>query len=619
MKKNNRNENRTKTVIFKNENKKTNQQENSSPKIKIATEDLKDSNPIKNYSPINKQNTKNFELQPTIESPSIKTSKTFSRKNKKSMTSKLRNSLEIFDEIKNIPSNNPNNNNNNKNIRVYIRFRPFNEVETDLLSNNVGWATPIYKENNCVTIDTHKSEHETGPTFKFDKVFNSSTEQSKVYDTIGKEIVNDVLDGYNGTIFAYGQSGSGKTFTMYGNDVENEETKGLIPRIVENIFGYVENSNENISFEIKMSVMQIYKEVIYDLLTGMKDLKIKENPSRGIYVENLSEVYLSSVDDFINYNEIAQSNRKVGETKLNQTSSRSHSIMIVEISQTFKKENLIKKGTLNLVDLAGSEKISKTGAVGETLEEAKKINLSLSALGNVIHALTSSNCEHVPYRDSKLTRILQESLGGNYKTSLIVTASPHSYHLEETISSLQFAQRAKTIKNKVKINIKYTYEELQAMVERLNKKLSLANEKIRRLMNGEKIEESNVLFVDEANVCGKCEVLKEEKKILEEKIETMLKEIKEKDDVINEMKKKDDDVNNVDNVGSERKFKNEEEKEKNKSFENKSFLSNESKEINNNNKIVEIYNELKEKLNELKIDSENLLKNEKNKFKYFFH
>ena len=321
----------------------------------------------------------------------------------------------------------------------------------------------------------HKPGKEKGPMFKLDDIFKSDTAQLTVYEVVGKNIVKDIMQGYNGTIFAYGQSGSGKTFTMYGRDVSNEETKGIIPRIIEEIFNYVENSDDNVQFEFKLSLMEIYKEVIYDLLTGDKNLPIKEHPTRGIYVEGLNEVYLSSVDDFYNYFEIAEANRKVGETKLNRTSSRSHSILVLEVTQTFKKENLIKKGILNLVDLAGSEKISKTGAVGETLEEAKKINLSLSALGNVIHALTSGGTEHVPYRDSKLTRILQESLGGNYKTSLIVTCSPHSYHLDETLSTLGFATRAKTIKNKVKVNIKYSYEELQQMVNRLKKKLEIAN------------------------------------------------------------------------------------------------------------------------------------------------
>ena len=325
----------------------------------------------------------------------------------------------------------------NKNIRVYVRFRPFNVVETELMNSGDGFETPEYKPNEIVKINTHKNEKENNncPIFKFDKVFKSDTPQVNIYEVVGKEIVKDVMDGYNGTIFAYGQSGSGKTFTMYGSDIDDEENKGLIPRIVDEIFNYVDNSDPNVTFQFKLSVLQIYKEVIYDLLTGEKNLQIKESPARGIYVDGLSEVYLSSEEDFLNYADIAENNRKVGETRLNQQSSRSHSIMILEVTQSFKKENLMKKGILNLVDLAGSEKVSKTGAVGETLEEAKKINLSLSALGNVIHALTS-NQEHIPYRDSKLTRILQESLGGNYKTSLIVACSPHSYNVEETISSL---------------------------------------------------------------------------------------------------------------------------------------------------------------------------------------
>ena len=479
----------------------------------------------------------------------------------------------------------------NKNIRVYVRFRPFNEVETGLLNDGVGWTTPIYKENNVVQIDAHRTGSEIGPLFKFDKVFTSDSPQQKLYDFVGKEIVKDVTDGYNGTIFAYGQSGSGKTFTMYGRDVDDEETKGLIPRIVEAIFEYVDTTDENnVSFQFKLSVMQIYKEVIYDLLTGEKELKIKESPIKGIYVENLSEVYLSSVEDFLNYHDIASANRKVGETKLNQTSSRSHSIMILEVTQTFKKENLIKRGLLNLVDLAGSEKISKTGAVGETLEEAKKINLSLSALGNVIHALTS-NSEHIPYRDSKLTRILQESLGGNYKTSLIVTASPHSYHLEETLSSLQFAQRAKTIKNKVKVNIRYTYEELQNMVMKLTKKLENANNTIKKLMSGQKIEDLDIENKDNANnMCANCEILKEDKTMLEDKVKDLMDQITEQNNKIKELNDQIDEL---------------------KANGNNNNNSNE----NDKSKFIELYENIKKKLEDVKNEND-LLKKYNDEFNF---
>ena len=476
----------------------------------------------------------------------------------------------------------------NKSIKVFVRFRPFNDVENDLLSNGVGWEVPIYDiPQKIVTIDTHKPGKEKGPMFKLDDIFKSDTPQLTVYEVVGKNIVKDIMQGYNGTIFAYGQSGSGKTFTMYGKDVSNEETKGIIPRIIEEIFNYVENSDDNVQFEFKLSLMEIYKEVIYDLLTGEKNLPIKEHPTRGIYVEGLNEVYLSSVDDFYNYFEIAEANRKVGETRLNRTSSRSHSILVLEVTQTFKKENLIKKGILNLVDLAGSEKISKTGAVGETLEEAKKINLSLSALGNVIHALTSGGTEHVPYRDSKLTRILQESLGGNYKTSLIVTCSPHSYHLDETLSTLGFATRAKTIKNKCKVNIKYSYEELQQMVNRLKKKLEIANLKIQKLERGEKIED-NYEDIKKEIFCTNCEVLKDENKILEEKINNLMNEINEKDDKIHELEDKIEEL-------------------KNKSLNNSS--DNENDNNIQNNKINELYNEIKTQIENIKNEQIKLKEN----------
>lgn len=247
-------------------------------------------------------------------------------------------------------------------------------MEISLLNNNIGWITPEYQNDNIIIMKNrnYNITNDNVPTFKFDKVFKETTPQIEIYENIGKEIVKDVMDGYNGTIFAYGQSGSGKTYTMYGSNIYDDDFKGVIPRIIYDIFNYVELADENISFQFKLSVVQIYKEVIYDLLTGEKHLQIKESPTRGIYVDGLSEVYLSSVDDFLNYAELAEKNRKVGETRLNQQSSRSHSIMILEVSQQLKKENLIKKGILNLVDLAGSEKVSKTGAVGETLEEAKK-------------------------------------------------------------------------------------------------------------------------------------------------------------------------------------------------------------------------------------------------------
>ena len=415
-------------------------------------------------------------------------------------------------------------------IKVFVRFRPLNDLENGLLSDSVGWTTPKYINDTTIGIySTKEIKEKDSPipgnlVFKYDKVFKSDTAQNEIYENVGKRIVGDVMEGYNGTIFAYGQSGSGKTYTMYGPDIFDDIYKGIIPRIAEDIFNYVEQADDNIDFQFKLSVLEIYKEVMYDLLAQQSaDMKIQENPESGIIIDGLSEVYLSSINEFFEYVELSQINRKTAETKLNHNSSRSHCILILEVTQSFKKEKIIKKGTLNLVDLAGSEKVSKTGAVGLTLEEAKKINLSLSTLGNVIHALTHKS-DHIPYRDSKLTRLLKESLGGNYKTSLIVTCSPHSYNLDEVVSSLLFAKRVKTIKNVVKVNIKYSYEELQKMVYLLNAKL-------KRALNGEKIDDPtlNEKENEDNDFCSNCRLLRKEKKLLEDKVQNLLDTIHKKD------------------------------------------------------------------------------------------
>lgn len=232
-------------------------------------------------------------------------------------------------------------------------------------------------------------------------------------------------------------------------------------------------------------MLEIYKESLYDLLnpdTKPSELKIKEHPKKGIYIQNLQEEYISELEEFLNLIEEAESYRVVSETGLNKTSSRSHLLFKLEITQKLL-DGSEKRGMLNLIDLAGSEKVSKTGAVGETLEEAKKINLSLSTLGQVISNLSSNNQEYIPYRDSKLTRILQDSLGGNYKTSLIVTCSPHQCNAEETISTLKFAKRAKKIKCSVKLNIKRSTEELELIIAKLTSELKRSHQEIRRLRN----------------------------------------------------------------------------------------------------------------------------------------
>ncbi|EGR29614.1 kinesin motor domain protein [Ichthyophthirius multifiliis] len=244
--------------------------------------------------------------------------------------------------------------------------------------------------------------------------------KAQLYEEIAQEVVNDVLIGYNGTIFAYGVSGSGKSHTMFGN-MYNPEQYGIIPRMSNQLFGKIQNQTElDIEYTIKCSMLEIYKENLHDSLNleVKHELKIKETPQKGIYVQGLSEKIIKNEQELVQIIEYGYSNRQTRATRLNEYSSRSHTIFMVQITQ--KLINGTKKiGKLNLIDLAGCEKVSKSGAVGEGLEETIKINLSLSCLAKVIYSLTS-NQDHIPYRDSKLTRILQESLGGNYKVQQIL-------------------------------------------------------------------------------------------------------------------------------------------------------------------------------------------------------
>lgn len=294
-----------------------------------------------------------------------------------------------------------------------------------------------------------------------------NSRQSDVFEFSIKHTVDDILNGYNGCVFAYGQTGAGKSFTMMGGDIDNEVLKGIIPRIVEQIFASILISPGNIEYTVRVSYMEIYMERIRDLLNPANDnLPVHEEKNRGVYVKGLLEIYVSSVQEVYEVMRRGGSARAVAATNMNQESSRSHSIFVIQINQKNVETGSQKAGYLYLVDLAGSEKVGKTGASGQTLEEAKKINKSLSALGMVINALTDGKSTHVPYRDSKLTRILQESLGGNSRTTLIINCSPSSYNDDETLSTLRFGMRAKSIKNKAKINAELSPAELKALLKK---------------------------------------------------------------------------------------------------------------------------------------------------------
>ena len=278
-----------------------------------------------------------------------------------------------------------------------------------------------------------------------------------MYDESAFSLVESVLEGYNGTIFAYGQTGCGKTHTMVGNPA-NEDTKGIIPKAFTHIFGCIDDSSGGKRFLVRCSYLEIYMEKILDLLGSdhSTNHEIKEDPQKGISVKNLTTVIVKSIDEIEKIMKAGSKNRKLAATKMNAESSRSHSIFSIYIETSEEaadtQEMRFRAGKLHLVDLAGSERQSKTEATGERLAEAQKINLSLSALGNVISALVDGKSTHVPYRDSKLTRLLQDSLGGNTKTVMIAAISPADDNYDETLSTLRYASRAKSIKNKPKIN-----------------------------------------------------------------------------------------------------------------------------------------------------------------------
>jgi len=245
-----------------------------------------------------------------------------------------------------------------------------------------------------------------------------------------------------------------------GPEAVPDHDKGVIPKSLRHIFAFIGEADKETKFLVRCSYLEIYNEQVLDLLSGKKGdipLQLKEDPQKGTYVKDLTTVITKGVADTERALFFGLKNRKTGATAMNAESSRSHSIFTVYIETavddpTNPKKQKIKAGKLNLVDLAGSERQSKTQAVGVRLDEAKNINLSLSALGNVIKALVDGAHHHIPYRDSKLTRLLQDSLGGNTKTVMMAALSPADYNYDETLSTLRYADRAKSIKNKPRIN-----------------------------------------------------------------------------------------------------------------------------------------------------------------------
>ena len=348
----------------------------------------------------------------------------------------------------------------------------------------------------------------------FDNIFNKSS-QENIYSTVVKDCVSLVCQGYNATIFTYGSTGTGKTYTMFGK----KDHLGIIPRTCEDIFSILSSTPTLVDSSIKCSFLEIYQEKIRDLLCNdSHDLQIRQNDIKGIYVQGLTEKLVYSSSEILEIIKEGTIQRSTSSTALNNVSSRSHSVLTLTISQTLGDGSECTS-KLHLIDLAGSENVGKSEVQGIALSEAKMINRSLSCLGNVIFALTEDGREHIPYRDSKLTYLLQNSLGGNSKTIVIATISLSPESLSETINTLKFVKRIKEIKNVPKINRNEGTINLHKVISEQSKKISLLEETVKELEKEKSIMRESLVT---NNNDWEIKLVQEENKKLSEKINSEL-------------------------------------------------------------------------------------------------
>ncbi|KRT78481.1 Kinesin [Oryctes borbonicus] len=396
-----------------------------------------------------------------------------------------------------------------ENVKVAVRVRPLNKKE---LRDGLDNITSVDKKNNVISLAKPGLPDEPPKSFKFDYIFPEDCTQVDLYKQIAYPIVEKVFRGYNGTIFAYGQTGTGKTYTMIGKQ-NDPMGKGILPNTFRHIFDKISSCDNGKSAIITVSYLEIYNEDVRDLLSSNPNakLELRERLDTGIYVKDLTAFTVKSIQETNELMKKGNSNRFTRSTLMNDISSRSHAIFTMTIEYT-NDESKTMIGKLNLVDLAGSERLSRTHATGDRLKEASNINQSLSVLGIVISALINEKSTHIPYRNSKLTRLLQDSLGGNSQTAMIAMISPSENDYEETICTLRYASRVKYIKNRIRANAKSKKNMITFLEQEINKLLllvvSLRDEKAALVLERNKDKEQlEALYEDYKRQDEECQRL----------------------------------------------------------------------------------------------------------------
>ncbi|KAM9316891.1 kinesin-like protein KIF6 [Gastrophryne carolinensis] len=378
-------------------------------------------------------------------------------------------------------------------IRVFCRLRPLSRRHNAgiySISNDDSASSSLEIVVPRDLADGFVNNKRECYRFRFQESFDQDAKQDDVFQRIARPVAESVLTGFNGTVFAYGQTGSGKTFTITGG-AERYSDRGIIPRTLSFIFEQLQKDSSKV-YTVHISYLEIYNECGYDLLNPqhqdskleeLPKVTIMEDPEQNIHLKNLSLHQASNEEEALNLLFLGDTNRMIAETPMNQASTRSHCIFTIHISSKEPGSATVRRSKLHLVDLAGSERVAKTGVGGQLLTEAKYINLSLHYLEQVIIALAEKNRDHIPYRNSMMTSVLRDSLGGNCMTTMIATLSMDKRNLDESISTCRFAQRVALIKNEAVLN-----EEVdpQLVIQRLKKEIQTLKDQL-ALTSGEQI------------------------------------------------------------------------------------------------------------------------------------